>query len=128
MHRPMIAVVNNDPALLASISTVLSAAGLRVITHQGFTGAAEVLLSECPDLVILDLQLGMLGAGLEVLNQLHHAGIQARSSVIMASADIAELRHLAPILRTNGYETLEKPFTEEALRAKIRQVLDRRTR
>lgn len=122
MRGLVIAVVNDDADFLEFMEAALSDEGARVLTHDGFDGSADMIQHERPHLAILDMGMGFLNAGLEVLNQLRQRPETVDIPVIIASGDIPYLRQIAPMLHAQGVDTLEKPFTLDELRTKIEQV------
>jgi len=119
-----IAVVDDEPDILALVALHLKKAGYRV---REFPDAGCFLASvrrQIPDLVILDLMLPDMD-GADVCRQLKETGRLARVPVIMLTARVTEAdRVLGLELGADDY--VVKPFSPRELVARVRAVLRRR--
>jgi len=119
MHRPVIAIIEDDPALQALLQDALSDEGYTTISWRGSAGAHEVLRQAQPDLIILDLWLEHPQAGSMVLGLLAVDPATRHLPVIVCSGAHHLLAAQAVHLAAQGYVIVEKPFDLEAL---LRQV------
>jgi len=115
--RPMIAVVDDDPAVCNSLKFSLELEGFAVRTyHSGVEFLAAGSFHDCNCLIIDQRMPGM--SGMELISELRKREVSAPAILIISqvnkvlSARAAEAR--VPIV--------EKPFLNNALVEKIREV------
>lgn len=112
-------IVEDDPALVHTISRNLSVRGYGAESVSTVADALPALDSECPALLLLDIDLPD-GSGWEVLRALRAAGC-ADTPVIVISA-LRPNPRLAKELQCAA--VLEKPFPMEALMRQVAAHLD----
>jgi DNA-binding response OmpR family regulator len=122
--QPVIAIIEDDPAMQDLLGEVLPAEGYKTIRWERGDGAYEVIRAAQPDLVILDLWLEHPSAGSMVLGLLIVDPVTRHIPVIVCSAHQQLLRAQETQLRAQGYVILEKPFPMVDLLAHIRALLD----
>lgn len=118
--RPLILVVEDEPAIAEAIEYGLQTEGFGVhIAYDGLSGW-EAFQDHAPDLVVLDLMLPGL-PGSEICRRIR---AQAATPVIMLSAKDSEIDKVLGLeLGADDYMT--KPFSVRELIARIRAVLRR---
>jgi len=111
-------VVDDEPPILRFLRTSLAAVGHRVVTAEDAAGALAALISEKPDLIILDLGLPDR-SGIEVIGE-----IRKRSPVpiIVLSARDDE-RSKVEALDLGADDYISKPFGMAELTARLRAAL-----
>ena len=111
-------VVDDEPPILRFLRTSLVAVGHRVVTAEDAAGALAALISEKPDLIILDLGLPDR-SGIEVIGE-----IRQRSPVpiIVLSARDDE-RSKVEALDLGADDYISKPFGMAELTARLRAAL-----
>lgn len=115
MTRPMIAVVNDDPAFLELMQELLTDERYTtILLHEG-NGAYDVIRQQKPELVILDLRLEHPEAGWKTLELLRLDPETTNIPVIICSADTRALRAKEDWLRDRDVKILEKPFNLDDL-------------
>jgi FixJ family two-component response regulator len=117
----MVFVVDDDPAVRASIQGLLKSASLR---SESFGTAEEFLRSNRPDgpsCLVLDVSLPGVN-GLDFQRQLADAGIQIPIIFITGHGDIPMT---VKAMKSGAVEFLTKPFHDQDLLDAIRQALDR---
>jgi two-component system KDP operon response regulator KdpE len=113
-------VVDDEPHILRSLRTALTAAGYDIQTAATGEEAMRLLQGRLPDLVILDLVLPGI-SGLEVCRRLRE-----HSSVpILVLSARGEERDKVTALDLGADDYLTKPFGVEELLARIRAALRR---
>ena len=113
-----ILIVDNEPAMLESLKTLVEGWGFEAGVATDLKSATEVWRQLQPGLMILDYHLDNGRTGLELFEQLQHAGL--RCPTIMISADhAAEVRQAA---RSAGCEFLHKPIRPLALRSLVNRL------
>ncbi len=125
-QRPRVLVADDDPRAVELVATLLGAEGYSVLRAGGGAEAIEIARQELPDLLILDLMMPEV-TGFDVLATLRDAPETAGIPAVVLSAkvlDPAEHR----LLREHAALWLEKQeFDAEAFRARIREVLKKRS-
>ncbi|MCP1727220.1 Na+/proline symporter/signal transduction histidine kinase/ActR/RegA family two-component response regulator [Natronospira proteinivora] len=115
-------VVDNDSAMLASLSGLLSDWGCEVEEARDGEGAAAVCRRALPDVLVLDYHLDRSETGLAVLEGLRKDF--GELPAILISADHgASLRQAAA---RAGCELLHKPLKPLALRSLLRRLMSAR--
>ncbi|HTW32892.1 MAG TPA: response regulator transcription factor [Candidatus Sulfotelmatobacter sp.] len=118
--RPVIFVVDDDPALGRLLRCVLEAEGFAV---QTFTTAQEVLRQETkPNLFLLDRELPDK-EGLQLCLDLRQSALWADVPVIFVTAKNSESDRVAGLRIADDY--VVKPFSCLELAARVRAVLRR---
>jgi two-component system, OmpR family, response regulator RegX3 len=117
----LILLVDDDRALVDLLAFALRREGLEAVPAYDAAMALDVFETRQPDLVVLDLNLGGGGTGLDVLKAL-----RARSQVpviILTAADGEEDKVRGLNLGADDYVT--KPFSHKELIARIQAHLRR---
>jgi len=122
---PLIAVVDDDRAVVQLVTAFLEAQNYRTVSCLQGAEAIALIQSAHPDLVLLDIQMEHWDAGLQVLATLRNNASTRTLPVIICSANLPLLRQQEEYIRTLGAETLEKPYTFDALLAKVDAAFDR---
>ncbi len=107
----LIAVIDDDSPFLDLLRDLFEGEGYRVVVGKVMDDALDLLRSAPPDLMVLDLTMGVeRAAGLDLLRTLRARPQFARLPVIVASAatDLLTM-HAAEFARLNAV-TLAKPF------------------
>src|ERR1700694_2053018 len=118
---PTVFVVDDDPAVRASIQGLLKSASLR---SESFGTAEEFLRVKRPDgpsCLVLDVSLPGVN-GLDFQRQLGDAGIQIPIIFITGHGDIPMS---VKAMKSGAVEFLTKPFQDDDLLDAIHQALDR---
>ena len=124
MARYVVAVVDDDPLTLRLMDVLLTKAGYQPLLCANANDAYAVILQEQPDLVILDLQMGLdPEAGWTILSRLRTTPATTQIPAIMCTANREWLRLQARRLADNGCEALGKPFDIDALVSRIGELM-----
>lgn len=116
-----ILIVEDEPELARHVTRALERHGhCPSVQHDGAAGL-RAALSECPDLIILDLNLPGLD-GFSVLAGLRRAKSPARVLILTARGD---LEHRIRGLKAGADDYLGKPFSMDELVARV-EALGRR--
>jgi two-component system OmpR family response regulator len=116
-----ILVVDDEEALCDLVSSALRFAGYLVKTQNDGFGALQVIKTDPPDLVVLDVSMPELD-GFEVCRRIRRDGIQIPVIFLTARDDIDDLR---TGFRQGGDDYLTKPFSLEELGLRIEALLRR---
>jgi len=119
-RKPLILVVDNDPAVLRLVSRSLEAEGYQAITAEEGTTALRLVENESPNLVLLDIVMPGLD-GFQVCQRIREL---TDIPVIMLSVK-DEVRDIAHGLNNGADDYLPKPFNPNELLARTKAVLRR---
>lgn len=125
MDQPVIAVINDDPTFLAVMEDLLKLEGYQPLMGTGGAGAYHLIQREQPALVVLDIRMEQVDAGMGVLQLLRSDPATRDIPVIICSADRRYLDDNGEHLRQQGCEILHKPFRLEDLLTMIAVALGR---
>jgi two-component system phosphate regulon response regulator PhoB len=123
--RPLVLVVEDEPALVTLLRYNLEKQGFRVDEAADGQEALTRIAELPPDLVLLDWMLPSL-SGLEVCRQIRRRAATRDLPVIMLTAR-AEDQDAVRGLNTGADDYIAKPFSMEALLARVRALLRRAT-
>lgn len=114
-------IVDDEPDVVSLIERTLSSDGMTVVKAYDGIGALDLISTEKPDLVLLDLMMPMM-SGYEVCQQIkanpQTSGIPV---VCLSSAHSPDAR--ANSLKAGAVELITKPFFPNELVAQIRRYL-----
>jgi DNA-binding response OmpR family regulator len=122
MTEPTILVVDDEPSIGEVVSIYLRRAGYHVVVAHDGQEALDVLDSQLPDLVVLDLMLPKVD-GLEITRRLR---VEGDIPIIMLTARREEADRIAG-LEMGADDYVVKPFSPQELVSRVKAVL-RRTR
>jgi two-component system KDP operon response regulator KdpE len=114
--RIRVLVVDDEPGILKALDIKLKLSGYEVLTATSGAEAIEIVRTEKPDLVLLDLVMPGV-TGLEVLDSVR--GFSQVPVIIFTGHPM--VTQLALKIGANG--SISKPFDPDMLVEKIRQVL-----
>lgn len=121
--RPLIAVVDDDTALLDLICDLLADEGYEVVCCQFAHEAQDMLRKHEPDLLILDIRLEEAEAGWTFLELLRLVPATQNIPVLICSADSLFLNSHEEQIRSYSADILPKPFDLDELIQKIKGLL-----
>ena len=120
MNEAMILVVEDEPSIGEVVSLYLRRAGYQVRVVDDGQAALDILSSDLPDLVVLDLMLPRVD-GLEIAAWLRERG---DTPIIMLTARREERDRIAG-LEMGADDYVVKPFSLQELVSRVRAVLRR---
>ena len=113
-----ILLVDDDPAMRRLPSVLLKREGFEILEASGGTEALEILKTETPDLVLLDIMMPDMD-GFEVCEAIRENPRTADIPVIMLSAVSDQVRDST--IKVDDY--LTKPFKPQELVPKVKSLL-----
>ncbi len=116
-----ILVVDDEDSTLRGLTRLLESWGHTAVPAADAASAVEEALSNHPDLVLTDLRMPKRG-GIELINDLKDAGIEATVVVITGHATIESA---VEATRGGAYEYLTKPLDLERLQTVVSRGLER---
>jgi len=121
MTRPLVHIVDDDPAVRDSLSMLLEAADLAPVAYadaESFLAEAEL---DAPGCVVADVRMpGM--SGLDLLRLLNQRRLDLPLIVISGHADVAMA---VEALKEGAADFIEKPFDDETFLHSTREALNR---
>lgn len=121
---PTIFVADDDPILLRGLDVALSRRGHAVRTAAGGRALLELLETERPDLLVVDLMMPEMD-GLEVLRELRATGRCSDVPVLVVTA-AGDAGIAGAASRCGAAEVIAKPFRLQDLVRRIESCLKRR--
>ena len=118
-----ILVVDDEPNVLRMVSYTLQAEGFEVVVAQSGNEALIKVLTEAPDLILLDVMLPDM-SGVEVCEKLRQRQEHFDLPIIMLSA-LAQVPDKIRGLEAGADEYITKPITPDELVARIKALLGR---
>ena len=123
MQKPMVLVVEDEASLVAMLRYNLEKQGYRVEEAVDGQEAIARITESPPDLVLLDWMLPVM-SGIEVCRQIRRRPATRDLPVIMVTAR-SEDQDAVRGLNTGADDYITKPFSMDALLARIRALLRR---
>jgi len=123
MTKPLVLVVEDEAALATMLRYNLEKQGFRVEEAADGQEALTRIAETQPDLVLLDWMLPAM-SGLEVCRQIRRRPVSRELPVIMVTAR-TEDQDAVRGLNTGADDYITKPFSMDALLARIRALLRR---
>jgi len=123
LPKEKILVVDDDPDILSLLQYNLEKEGFRVIVAPDSQSALQLVASELPQLIILDLMLPQVD-GLEVCRQIKREQSSSGIPIIMLTAKGEEIDRVVGFeLGADDYIT--KPFSPRELVLRVKAILKR---
>lgn len=121
MVNPKILVVDDEPDVVLLIERTLRAEGFEVLKAYDGIGALDLIASEKPDLILLDIMMPMM-SGYEVCEQVKaNPETQHIPVVCLSSAHTPDAR--AHSLHVGALNFITKPFLPAELVAQVKRHL-----
>ena len=117
---PMIALVDDDRNILASVSIALEAEGYRIQTYTDGASAFDGLKQSPADLAILDIKMPRMD-GMELLRRLRQ---RSDMPVIFLTSKDEEIDELFG-LKMGADDFIRKPFSQRLLVERVKAILRR---
>jgi len=120
---PCILLVDDDQRILELLEIAFASHGFRVLTAPDGDAAIKCVLTERPDLLVLDVRLPKK-SGLEVCEWLRRDPDDPSVPVIMVSA-VADVETRLQAFTRGADDYLTKPFSPKELIARVKRLLAR---
>ena len=117
--KPTIHVIDDDPAILASLSLLLTAEGYAVHTHQSAQIFLDTVRQSDSGCVVTDIHMPEIN-GLDLLAEMNERRV-SMPVIIMTGQGNAQLVVAAMI--QGAFDFFRKPFNADVLLASIRRAL-----
>jgi len=117
-----ICIVDDEPAILNSLSSILEDEGYQVIVAKNGIEGLKVVRSDSPDLVILDIWMPEMD-GLETLKRLRS---QFPGILVVMMSGHGSIETAVKATKLGAYDYLEKPLDLEKVTILVRNALHQR--
>ncbi len=117
-----ICIVDDEPAILHSLSSILEDEGYQVIVAANGVEGMKVVRSDAPDLVILDIWMPEMD-GLETLKRLRS---QFPGILVVMMSGHGSIETAVKATKLGAYDYLEKPLDLEKVTILVRNALHQR--
>jgi FixJ family two-component response regulator len=118
--RGEIFVVDDDPAVRETLSTVLSAGGYKVICFADGAALLAVARTRTPSCILLDVHIPGK-SGLDILKELHGEDYPAPIFMISGLGDIAMA---VTAIKSGALDFIEKPFRGSEIVARLNEAIE----
>ena len=113
-------VVDDDPAMIEAVAAVLSLDGFDVDGASDSMGALREVLSDPPDLLVLDVNMPGL-TGWELCEIVRRQPL-TRDLPVLFLTGRGDVGDRITAMQVGGTDHLTKPFRAEELRARVRSL------
>ncbi len=120
-RRPVVLVVEDDEVLHALVAAMLASEALDLVFETDGAAALDRIRAVSPDLVLMDVMLPG-GDGVAITGQIKMSPELAAIPVVMLTGE-ARLETLVRSMEAGAADFIVKPFTREALLAKLSKYL-----
>jgi two-component system phosphate regulon response regulator PhoB len=117
---PSILVVDDDPEIVAMLTTRLTKRGYKVASAPDGARAIELARRERPDVILLDVMMPGK-SGWEVARDLKHDPVTEGIKIVMVTAIGAQVNEITSPLYSDAH--VDKPFEFEQLERVIESLL-----
>lgn len=117
-----ICVVDDEPAILNTLSSILEDEGYQVTVSKSGVDALKVMRSETPDLVLLDIWMPELD-GMETLKRIKQ---QFPGVMVVMMSGHGSIETAVKSTKLGAYDYLEKPLDLEKVTILVRNALHQR--
>jgi DNA-binding response OmpR family regulator len=118
-------ICDDEPYILESVSFIVREEGYQVLTAGDGEQALEVLSSERPDLVLLDIMMPGK-SGFDVCRELK-ADESMRGTYVILLTAMGQDRDMEDGYQSGADEYMTKPFNPRSLRRRLHELLDEET-
>ena len=119
--RPLVVAADDEPDALELVRLSLTRAGMDVMTARDGADALTLILSEGPDICVLDVGMPHL-SGFELTRMVRHDPRTAGIPVMLLTA-AARVTDEAEGLAAGADAYLTKPFSPTALVTRVRELI-----
>jgi len=125
MSNEKILCIEDEPQMIDLIRLILETQGYRVVAAQGGEEGLEMMLSERPDLILLDIMMPEMDGG-DVYHRMQQEPQLSQIPVIVVTAKAAPIDKVLwmNVAQVDDYVT--KPFGTHDLLSSVERVLARR--
>lgn len=120
MRKPLVLVVDDEPAIVRLVRATLERDGVAVATASRGEEALTLVEQERPDLVVLDVMM----PGIDGFETLRRMRAHSQVPVIMLTARVADADKIRGF-QSGADDYLTKPFNPDELSARVAAVLRR---
>jgi DNA-binding response OmpR family regulator len=123
MSKKKILIVDDDPGILSMLKLMLRLEGYEVVVCEESLKVLDKIVSEDPDLVMLDAMMPHLD-GLTILNLVQSRDLPKKPPVILLTGNVDE-SYIKQALNAGASDYLMKPFVKEDLLDRLQALVGR---
>ena len=123
MTKKKILIVDDDPGILSMLKLMLRLEGYEVVVCEESLKVLDKIVSEDPDLVMLDAMMPHLD-GLTILNLVQSRDLPKKPPVILLTGNVDE-SYIKQALNAGASDYLMKPFVKEDLLDRLQALIGR---
>lgn len=110
-EAPLVAIVDDDPAVGSAVGRLLTATGCRVRTFTSARGFLDDFGADTPECLLVDVRMPDLD-GPSLVRTLRAAGEDVPAVFLTATGDV---HTVVDVMKLGAFDLLHKPFTADAL-------------
>ena len=118
-----ILIVDDEPSIVAPLQFLMQRNGYRVLVAQTGEQALEVIAAEKPEVVLLDIMLPGI-SGFDVCRMVRENRQLDQTRIVLVTA-MGHRVNMAKGLALGADAYITKPFANEAIVSKVKELLDR---
>jgi CheY-like chemotaxis protein len=122
--KKQIVLIDDDPDILESVGTVLNAAGFEVKTALNGQEGLELIRKNKPDLILCDLMMETVDAGIKVADHVHDMGVRIPFYLLSSVGDATNANLNVREMGVDG--TIQKPMVPAQLIDLVKNALQLR--
>lgn len=122
-ERPLIALVDDDTAIIDLLHELLTDEGYRTICCLSADEAQAIIQRERPDMAIVDIRFQQTEAGWHVIEMVRRDPVTKDMAILVCSADTHFLIAQEQEIQRLNCAVLEKPFDLDTLLTKVTAAL-----
>ena len=123
--KKRILVVDDDAGILTMLNLLLRLEGYEPLTCNNPTEVFERLVTEKPDLVLIDAMMPQMD-GLQVIRQVQIRGLSHRPPILLLTGNVDET-YARQALEGGASGIVIKPFVKEDLLEKVERFLGKQS-
>jgi DNA-binding response OmpR family regulator len=118
-----ILIVDDEPSIVAPLQFLMQRNGYRVLVAQTGEQALEIIAAEKPHVVLLDIMLPGI-SGFDVCRMVREDRQLDKTRIVLVTA-MGHRVNMAKGLALGADAYITKPFANEAIVSKVKELLDR---
>ena len=120
-EKKTILIIDDDPDIIETVQTILSAKGYAVISASSGRQGIEILQKENPDLILCDMMMEAIDSGMQAARQIRQ---QKNNVPVFLLSSIAEMTAATTQIRDLGFNgIIQKPVDPARLVSTVQSML-----
>jgi len=120
-EKKTILIIDDDPDIIETVQTILSAKGYAVISASSGRQGIEMLQKKNPDLILCDMMMEAIDSGMQAARQIRQ---QKNNVPVFLLSSIAEMTAATTQIRDLGFNgIIQKPVDPARLVSTVQSML-----